>query len=349
MVFEYRMPVSSLATSLNSSIAALSLLVAALNLIVAISLAYFMIRGNRTGRIFKIALIVLNLSSCLLQLMTFNRLYDILPPSLGRLFPPFAAFIFGGTFWLLLEIRFVFGTLFLLGPVDKPYWTLKRKVVARIALIAVHFLLLWPAYLGFSNDRHIRYWAIIGQATHAALCTIISFLQAYFITSRLFRYRKTEFAPSRVLHKRQIILVMLLIMTFLMNMAGILSYTWGSSIRGDLTNSNWLVGRLTEQFAASCLGNDVLSETISLLVMVNLVLTKSAAVTPTKDFEKPITMIRSVDAPIPPDAILLYTFPSVMFKERSNDRPSDDNSTEGTFSISESGTSSNVRDWGDKT
>ncbi|KAJ1336896.1 hypothetical protein BSLG_006656 [Batrachochytrium salamandrivorans] len=169
------------------------------------------------------------------------------------------------------------------------------------------------------------------------------------ISDMLFRYRKTEFAPSRVLHKRQIILVMLLIMTFLMNMAGILSYTWGSSIRGDLTNSNWLVGRLTEQFAASCLGNDVLSETISLLVMVNLVLTKSAAVTPTKDFEKPITMIRSVDAPIPPDAILLYTFPSVMFKERSNDRPSDDNSTEGTFSISESGTSSNVRDWGDKT
>ncbi|KAH6593537.1 hypothetical protein BASA61_004274 [Batrachochytrium salamandrivorans] len=284
------MSLLQLQNPLNTAMSALSFFVVLCNLLMVGSLISPLVQGNQTGRFLKVSLIFLNVGSCALQVIVFSSIYGLgadtpAPAYLGV--PSLAAFLFGGELWLQLELRFIFNALFSSGPVGGTYWTSKRKFCARIILIVAHLLLLWPAYLIFFGAAWIEYWMLIGQATHGLLIAITSFLQAYLITSRLIHGYKTECGVNP-LHFRHVVLVVLLVVTLIMNIAGIVAYTWGSSLPQTSDDSNRVLSLLTEQFASTCLGIDVFCVTVSLLMMVSLVMARQAAINPTKQFKRPM-------------------------------------------------------------
>ncbi|KAH6594034.1 hypothetical protein BASA50_006940 [Batrachochytrium salamandrivorans] len=320
----FTIPMPELRYALYAAATVLSFMVAVGNFLMTTSLIIPIIRGSRSGRTLKLALSILNVCSLILQVLVFCSIYGIKMHSgkpVNYLVPPIAAFILGGESWMLLETRFIFNALFTSGPIEYSYWTSQRKVGARLVLAMFHVFLLWPVYLPFFEAPWIDVWMLIGQATHRLLITLVSLIQAYMITTRLVQCHTPE-SGHHPLRTQHIGLVVLLITTFVIDVAGIIAYTWGSYNMQDPKSPHITLSLLTEQFATTCLGIDVLCETAALIMMVNLVMARQTTATSTKEFEKTTRVVHSNNQLPTPSSVLPHTFRSSMFRPRSDDRRS---------------------------
>ncbi|KAH6598798.1 hypothetical protein BASA61_002784 [Batrachochytrium salamandrivorans] len=319
-----------------------------LGMIVAISVP--MIRGNREGRTLKMALIVLNISVFALHSIEATSLYGIgnsVPYVANSSVPPLTSFTLLGVMMLQLELRITFNALIASRLVDTGFWTSSQKIHARIVVVVSHFIMCWPAYLNLVDEAplianvsaHFMYlpckshyggdpiltmyvyawkWHVLGVSLQALIITIVSFMQAVLITSRLIKHSTSESGY----HPRQwqcFVLIALIIVTFFMNIAGIMAFSakifLGKVDRPEIV----YMCLLLEQFAIVTLGFEVLCETASLLLMVHWVKSKHVPV-PSSGIDMTFTTEpKTFKSALQSHNMLPQFFHSGMFKTKSVD------------------------------
>ncbi|KAJ1341496.1 hypothetical protein BSLG_003924 [Batrachochytrium salamandrivorans] len=316
----YIVPTSNLYDPLYAIVLAMAVAVGGGNLLMIASVAIPMLHGDRAGRTLKIALMTLNIASCAVQIVECITMYGLGQDQVTLAIlgvSPLTAFILGGITLLQLEIRFTFNSLYSLRSVANTGWLPSQKLQARIIVATLHLMMCWPAYVSMHVSEWESDWETVGLSLQSLLIAMVSFIQAILITFRLAQYYKSE-SRSHPIRARHFVLVVLLTMTFVMDIIGVAAYTWGTILQRGSNLDRIYLGLLGGQFAVSCLGVEVLCETASLLMMVHLVKAKHAVITPSTSNTTAVPSLNSAVLANSPAMILPHTFHSSLFNNKSN-------------------------------
>ncbi|KAH6568339.1 hypothetical protein BASA60_008642 [Batrachochytrium salamandrivorans] len=322
MRYNLYLPISMLKDPRYAIVLGMAVVDALCNLGMIVAISVPMIRGNREGRTLKMALIVLNISVFALHSIEATSLYGIgnsVPYVANSSVPPLTSFTLLGVMMLQLELRITFNALIASRLVDTGFWTSSQKIHARIVVVVSHFIMCWPAYLNLVDEAPlIANWHVLGVSLQALIITIVSFMQAVLITSRLIKHSTSESGY----HPRQwqcFVLIALIIVTFFMNIAGIMAFSakifLGKVDRPEIV----YMCLLLEQFAIVTLGFEVLCETASLLLMVHWVKSKHVPV-PSSGIDMTFTTEpKTFKSALQSHNMLPQFFHSGMFKTKSVD------------------------------
>ncbi|KAL2917475.1 hypothetical protein HK105_203141 [Polyrhizophydium stewartii] len=174
-----------------------------------------------------------------------------------------------------LELRIVFGVLFASRPED--IWTPAAKTRARIAIVVAHFALAWAEYFsGFASlVSTLRTIRIVGLVIHAVLLSLTSTVQAYLVISALLKTSKKISPDDSTARRRRLIFTMCFGSTA--QLMAILSFGYVALFLKPNNLESQILYWLNDQFSAACIGIEAVSQTLSLLIMVDLVAGKPVA------------------------------------------------------------------------
>ncbi|KAL2918066.1 hypothetical protein HK105_202480 [Polyrhizophydium stewartii] len=252
------LPLELLSQPLNIACLGASSATAAANLFVAGLIASQLLRGrNAAWRMFAF-LAILNIVSVVAQVLVAYRIYFELgtSPLSFALRNSFIGFLFLGFSFVQLEFRFVFGVLFASRPED--VWTPSAKTRARIAVAIAHFTLAW------------------GQYVPQSVFLMANTTSAYLITSALLRTSK-RISPddtTQVRHR----LIWFLCFSIAVESAGIAAYIC-ESVLGANPRPEWAnLVQMLFQISVASLGCEAVFQSLSLMIMTDLVAGKVAPI-----------------------------------------------------------------------